>query len=70
MLKFIINYFKKLFKKPEPKPIPIVNAIPKPIKGETTPEQSMTDEYYSKKRKMRKRKLRISRVSRRSNRKI
>ena len=55
-------------KKPEPKPLPLVHTIPTPIKIERSPEHTKMEEYYERKRKLRKYKLRTSRISRRMNR--
>lgn len=63
MFKYIINLFKKLFKKKEIKPIP-VEYTPPPVKHSKTPVEL----HYEKKRHLRRIKNRIARLSRRKNR--
>jgi len=64
MLKYIINLFKKLFKKKQIKAIPVEYVPPEPVKHSKTPVEL----HYEKKRHLRRIKNRVARLSRRANR--
>jgi len=69
MIKYIINLFKRLFKRKE-KVITEKKYIPPvPLKVEKTEQDKNYDNYIQRKRLKRNNRIRIARLSRRINRK-